>query len=194
MSQSLMQHVLGDDWDLLPRVIQRHYHIIDKQSSCLYGSMDIDFPSYLFPLIWLIHLFGGLVLWRGAGVTVEVVKYADTDNNLNWRRTMTYRDGRVDYFISQMQCSGEHELVETIGFGFGLKLKVDVIDGDLVYLSNGHFWQSGRLRINLPDWLLLGSAVIREHAVSEDSFYLDFSIRHPFLGVTYFYRGEFCYE
>jgi len=84
-------------------------------------------------------------------------------------------------------------LIEIIGFGFGLRLQVSVENGDLIYLGKGHFWQCGSYRLNIPDWLLLGTATISEHAVSEDEFYLDFAIRHPLWGVSYYYRGNFHY-
>lgn len=192
MSLSLMERILGDDWHQLPGVIQRHYQISGGQQSRLLGTMEITYPGYLYPLVWLIHLFGGVILWRGPAVQAEVDKSVDGEI-LHWRRTMTYPDGKIDYFRSQMRYSAEHELIETIGFGFGLRLKVEVDDGDLLYRGNGHFWRCASLQLNIPDWMMLGTATISEHAVSADEFYLDFTIKHPLLGVTYAYRGNFRY-
>lgn len=192
MSISLMERVLVDDWHKLPAVIQKHYRIGGGRQSRLQGTMAITYPGYLYPLVWLIHLFGGLILWRGSAVRAEVDKSAD-GGILHWRRTMTYPDGRIDCFRSQMHYAAEHELIETIGFGFGLRLTVGVSNGDLLYRGNGHFWQCGNLQINIPDWLLLGTATISEQAVSEDCFYLDFTLNHPLWGVTYAYRGNFRY-
>lgn len=62
MTKILMQRVLGNDWQQLPEAIQRHYRIGEGEESRLAGTMQIDYPAYLFPLIWLIHLFGGLLL------------------------------------------------------------------------------------------------------------------------------------
>lgn len=92
-----------------------------------------------------------------------------------------------------MRFLSKHELIETVGFGFGLRLKVEVFNGDLLYRSDGHFWQYGKIMLNIPDWLLLGSATISEHALSENEFYLDFSVQHPLWGETYSYRGRFRY-
>jgi Domain of unknown function (DUF4166) len=192
MTTSLMQQVLGADWSKLPRVIQRHYEITDQQSSYLEGEMVITYPGFMFPMIWLIHLFGGLILWRGDAVQTRVQKTMQA-GVLHWQRIMTYPDGKTDYFRSQMTYLGEHELIESTGFGFGLRLIVEVNNGDLVYRSNGHLWQYGKFVLNIPDWLLLGSATISEHALSEDEFYLDFTIKHPLWGETYGYRGKFRY-
>lgn len=194
MSNSLMERVLDNDWHKLPAVIQKHYSLSSGQQSRLEGSMNIGYPAYLFPVVWLIHLFGGLVLWSGDQVHAQVDKNVDTSGEvLHWRRTMTYPDGKIDYFRSQMHFSAAQELIETIGFGFGLILGVEVCNGDLLYRSKGHFWQCGNYRLNIPDWLLLGTATISEHALSEDEFYLDFTIRHPLWGVSYYYRGNFRY-
>jgi hypothetical protein len=187
---SLLQQVLGEDWHELPRVIQQHYQLEVGQQNSLTGSMTIAYPKYLFPMIWLIHLFGGLALWRGDNVQTRVQKTA-TANILHWQRIMTYPEGICDYFRSQMRYFADHELVEMIGFGFGLRLKVEVCHGDLLYHSNGHFWQYGKFSLTIPDWLLLGTATISEHAVSADEFYLNFTAEHPWWGETYSYRGCF---
>lgn len=192
MSLSLMQTVLGEDWHNLPPVIQRHYQITDRQTSCIEGEMHINYPGFMFPMICLIHLLGGLVLWRGEAVHTRVQKTA-RGLNLHWQRFMTYPDSKSDYFGSEMRYLAEHELIEHIGFGFGLRLIVEVKDGDLLYRSNGHFWQCGKFVLTLPDWLLLGSATISEHALSEQEFYLDFRIQHPWWGETYSYQGDFRY-
>lgn len=188
----LMQQTLGADWHELPPVIQQHYAISEQQSSCLEGTMTIHYPGFMFPLIWLIHLFGGLVLWRGDAVKTRVQKTAQ-DGELHWQRIMTYPDSKIDYFRSQMRFVAEHELIESTGFGFGLRLTVAVNNGDLVYRSNGHLWQWGKFTVNIPDWLMLGTATISEYALSEQEFYLDFSIQHPWWGETYSYRGNFRY-
>ncbi len=194
MPLSLMQKVLGPDWQTLPAAIQKHYQITGEQQSLLAGSMTIGYPHAMFPMIWLMHLFGGLALWSGNQVHAQVQKTSAPGGDiLHWQRTMTYTDGKADYFHSQMRYAAEHELIETIGFGFGLRLIVEVCNGDLHYSSNGYFWQCGKFELNIPEWLLLGSATINEHALSEDAFYLDFTIKHPLWGITYYYRGSFSY-
>ncbi len=188
----LMQKVLGADWHKLPRIIQQHYDITDQQTSCIEGEMVIRYPRLMFPMIWLIHLFGGLILWSGEAVHTRVQKTASA-NSLHWQRIMTYPDGKTDYFSSEMRAITEHQLIESTGFGFGLRLIVEVNNGDLLYRGNGHFWQCGKFVLNIPDWMLLGVATISEHALSEHEFYLDFSIKHPWWGETYSYRGTFRY-
>jgi len=191
----LLQKVLGADWDKLPPVIQRHYSTSSNRSTCVIGNMDIGYPSYLLPMISLIHLCGGLVLKRGNRIKSIVEKTScEKNNTLFWSRTLTYPDNKKDYFFSKMIYLQDHELIESVRFGFGLRLKVSVENGKLVYRSNGHIWQCGKLRLTFPDWLVLGSATIIEIPTANQQFKLDFSISHPLLGLTYWYRGIFQYS
>lgn len=191
MTQALMQQVLGEDWQQLPDSIRKHYDIVDGGQSRLRGEMEIAYPKYLFPVVWIIHLFGGLLLWPGKAVIAEVDKQAE-GGILYWRRTLSYRDGKGDCFYSSMRYAADHELIEDIGFGFGLRMRVEVEGGDLLYRGLGHFWQWKNFHVAIPDWLLLGSAEIKEQAL-DDGFRLDFKLRHPLWGVAYLYRGEFRY-
>jgi len=190
----LLQKTLAEDWNKLPAVIQRHYSIDDGASSCLKGRMEIGYPSYLLPLIFLIHLCGGLVFRRGKDIETQVDKTTSNKNTtLFWKRTLTYEESKKDYFYSQMDTLQNHELIETVRYGFGLRLKVSVENGNLIYRSNGHIWQYGRFRLTFPDWLLLGRATIIETPVSDKKFSLDFSIEHPSWGRCYWYHGVFQY-
>ena len=175
---------------LLPPAIQKHYAISGGQQSCVTGLMTIDYPASLFPLIWLAHLCGGLALWRGGKVDPR-------GKVLRLRRRIALaagdgarrRQGRLfpvaDYYAA------DRELLETVEFGFGLRLKLQVCDGDLLYTSAGYVWRWRKLQLAIPDWLCLGTAEIREHALSDRAFELSFTLRHPLLGVVYRYGGEF---
>lgn len=194
VTECLLQQVLGTDWQALPPLIQRHYDLADGEENCLQGTMTIAYPDYMLPLIGLIHLFGGLVFRRGRDVPTRVQVSANAAGRLlNWRRTMSYPDGKKSYFRSQMTYYAEHELFESINYGLGLRLRVSADHGDLLYRSTGHHWQCGRFHLTLPDWLLLGTSTISEHVISDDEFYLDFTTRHPWWGETYSYRGNFRY-
>lgn len=191
---ALLQKALGEDWNKLPPVIQRHYSVPRNSNTCLKGKMEIGFPNLLLPLISLIHLCGGLVSRRGKDIHTQVEKTISPDNTeLIWRRTLIYPDNKKDYFYSSMVYLKDHELIETVRFGFGLRLKVSVEKGNLVYRSNGHIWQCGDLRLTFPDWLVLGVATIIETPISDQQFELDFSIKHAVWGKSYWYSGVFYY-
>lgn len=191
---NLLEKALGKEWHNLPAVIQRHYSLSLNSNSCVKGQMEIGYPHYLLPLIYLIHLCGGLVFKRGKEITTQVTKTVSKENSqLNWQRRLKYPQHKEDYFYSHMIHIKDNELVEFVRFGFGLRLLVSVADGQLIYRSNGHIWQYKNFRLTFPDWLLLGTATIIERPISDQTFRLDFSIRHPLLGISYWYQGEFNY-
>jgi hypothetical protein len=193
MNISLMQRVLGDDWAALPPVIQRHYQItMPQQAITVTGNMNIDYPYWLTPVIKLLRLFGALVDLKGEGLAVQVKKWRQTDPAiLHWQRHIQAADNKQCVFASRMAWQQDHELIELVGMGFGIRLKLSVEQGKLVYRSRGHLLQLGPLILPIPDSLLLGHAVITEQALSEDTFQLDFQIVHPLWGKTYCYGGIF---
>ncbi len=188
----LLKKVLGNDWNKLPPVIQRHYQVSNESSTYLKGKMNIGFPTFLFPLIALIHLCGGLVIKRGENIETQVVKSVSSDGTaLLWQRKLVTSEKQTDQFFSRMIYLKDHELQEIVRFGFGLRFKVFVEEGKLIYRSHGHIWQCRYFKLIFPDWLVLGKATIIESAVNEHQLQLNFIIRHPFWGDSYWYHGVF---
>jgi hypothetical protein len=190
---ALMQGVLGEEWEALPLAIRSHYAISDPEESTLVtGSMTIDYPDWLRPALKLLRLGNALVDLKGGPMTVEVKKWRGEDSSvLCWHRHVQTDDGRRCVFPSRMVSRRAHELVEYVGMGFGIRLKVHVEEGRLVYRSNGHLLRLGPITLPIPDSLLLGRAVISEEALSGDAFLLRFEIVHPLWGRTYSYGGVF---
>ena len=62
----LMKDVLGADWQQLPPILQRHYALHEGEVSVLDGTMTIAYPHFMFPFIWLIHL------WQCGNWTVNI--------------------------------------------------------------------------------------------------------------------------
>jgi hypothetical protein len=190
---SLIQRVLGDDWAALPAVIQRHYQITEpRQAIVVTGKMTVDYPHRLTPVLKLLRLLGALVDLKGDNMAVQVKKWRHADPSiLYWRRQIQAAAGKRCLFASRMVWQQDHELIESVSMGFGIRLKLSVEQGKLIYRSHGHLLKVGPLTVPIPDTLLLGHAVITEQALSEDSFLLDFRIVHPIWGKTYYYGGVF---
>lgn len=188
-----MQRVLGEDWSALPLVIQRHYQITaPRQAVVVTGTMSIAYPNRLRPVLKLLRLLGALVDLQGDRMTVQVKKWQQNDPSvLYWHRHIQADGNKQCRFASRMVWHRDHELIELVGLGFGIRLKLSVEQGKLVYRSQGHLLKLGPLILPIPDSLLLGHAVITEQALSEDTFQLDFRIIHPLWGKTYYYGGIF---
>lgn len=193
---SLIQRVLGEDWEALPSVIQRHYQITEAQQAItVTGNMNIDYPYWLTPVLKLLRLLGALVDLKGERLAVQVKKWRQTDpSTLYWQRHIQADNGKLCRFASRMVWQQDHELIELVGMGFGIRLKLSVEQGKLVYRSHGHLLQLGPLTVPISDSLVLGHATISEQALSENTFQLDFQIVHPLWGKTYYYGGVFEYQ
>lgn len=191
----LLQKTLGDDLGRLPAVIKQHYQIPvgERRNYLVRGSLSVDYPWFVSPILKVVRLFGGLIDIKEDKMSAEVEKWVNLDlpDSLFWQRQITSRTGKTIVFASRMEYQKANELIEHIGFGFGLHLKVSVENDKLVYQSNGHLWQIGKIRIPIPDVLFLGHATISETAISNNEFELDFEINHPLFGVTYRYGGTF---
>lgn len=192
----LIQRVLGDNWHQLPEVIQRHYQLDNyiQTDSVVAGIMQIHYPLVIKPILFIARLLGALIDLRGSNMQVSVRKWVTQDSEtLHWKRTIKEPDGRTIIFASRMEYQQDNQLIEYVGFGFGIRLQLSVEDGRLVYRSVGHLCKTPWFTIPIPDVLFLGHAVIIETALSDTEFELDFTIRHPLWGETYYYGGIFSY-
>lgn len=193
LNPCLMQQVLGKDWSKLPAVIQHHYQLNPAQKNfTVAGTMAIDYPFWIKPILMITRLMGALIDLKGENMQVKVHKWiVDDPLILHWRREIQAADGKHTVFSSRMEFQKANELIEFVGGGFGIRLKLSVEEGKLVYRSQGHLLKLGSFVIPVADWLVLGHATISEQALSDDSFVLDFTIVHPLFGKTYSYGGVF---
>ena len=196
-STSLMERALGNDWHALPTVIQRHYQLSQSGniSSAVHGTMYVKYPIFAKPMVLLARLMGALLDIKSKDLEATVNKWITPDSpTLFWRREIQSPNGKTTIFASQMEYQGDNELIEFVGFGFGIRLNISVENGQLIYLSNGHLWRCGLFTIPIPDVLFLGHATIIEKPIDKEHFELDFKIVHPLFGLTYQYGGLFHYE
>jgi hypothetical protein len=89
---------------------------------------------------------------------------------------------------------GDDEIVEYVKYALRIRMGMSVEADALRYDSRGYRWNLGPLKLPIPDWLLLGSAVIRETPVSEQTFKVAFDINHPLWGRTFGYSGLFTFS
>lgn len=82
-------------------------------------------------------------------------------------------------------------LLECVGGGFGMRLKVYERDHALHFLSQHYFWRCGRIRLRLPSWLTPGVAHVTHSDLGEGRFRFEMTIEHPVLGETFYQDGSF---
>jgi hypothetical protein len=193
----VVRRVLGEEhWARLAPAVRRHYDLSPSfaEDMILDGVMEeIRHAPLIKPWLMLARWFKALVPYPGDNVPVKVRNRTDptTPDSLYWHRTFSFPDGRVTEFLSRMEPAGRGQIVEILRFGVGIRMRLSVEDGALVFTGLQHCWKLGPMMIGIPNWALLGNAVIVESPVSDDEVRLDFEIVHPWLGRTFAYRGRF---
>ena len=193
---SIMQQALGEQWHQLDEIVKRHYAMAPGASAnmTIHGTMDRVFHSPMAKLFLLPgRIFGALVPYQGTDIPTVVRNWTTSDNTeaMFWHRTLRFPNRSLTEFKSRMEYAGGDEIIEYVRFGMGIRMRMSVEDGALVFTSAGYVWDMGAARIPIPTWAILGDARIIEKAVSEETFYMNFTIVHPLLGETFGYSGTF---
>ncbi len=196
MNAPVIKRALGSAWGELHPLVRRHYDVRPgtEQRVTMRGTMDEVYHSTAAkPFLLLGRIFGALVPYRGRNVPVEVHNWGRIENTQDvfWHRTFSFPDRRPFVFSSRMVHIAGDEIVEYVRFGMGVRMRMSVRDGALIFTGIGYRWNLGPFTLYLPSWLILGHAVIEERALSDDEFLVDFKMEHPLLGRTFAYSGRF---
>lgn len=184
---NIMRQALGEQWQELPTALQQHYQAEDNQDI---GHLDIEYPSWMQLFLNLLHIVGALLNRRGKNIPTVVSKSMDGDTQY-WHRSITFDDGKKVYFKSRWQYIGQNKLVEYVNSFLGLCMSVEVKDKNLLYHGEYFVLKIGKLRLPVPEWLMLGHTTIVEHSDDDKHFTMDFKLRHPLFGQIYRYTGKF---
>ena len=192
MKKSIMQNALGEQWNDLPQALKNHYGSNEQGENYAEGELDIAYPWFMqFPYT-VMRLIGTLVNRRGKGLKTSVSKTMKDDKQY-WHRVITYPDGRQIIFDSVFVADSDG-FIEYINAYLGLKMHAFVEDNKLRYESRGYVLKVGKIKIPIPEWLALGHASIVESEYrhgDEQTFVMDFRIKHFLLGEVFCYKGIF---
>jgi hypothetical protein len=193
---SIMQQALGAEWDDLDDIVKQHYAMAPGTPTdmTIHGTMDRVFHSNIAKLFLLPgRIFGALVPYQGRDIPTVVRNWTKEDNSkaMFWHRTLLFPGRPLTEFKSRMEYAGGNEIIEYVKYGLGIRMRMSVEDGAMVFTSAGYVWDSGVARLPIPTWAILGDAQIIERAVSEKEFFIDFTMVHPLFGETFGYSGTF---
>jgi hypothetical protein len=191
-----IRRALGTEWPALADVIRRHYDLPPRTEAQLQveGIMQVSLSRIGKLLISAGRLFDALVPYKGQGIAVTVRNWARPDSSaMFWHRTFRYPGKSPVIFHSRMVYAGDKQIVEYVKYGLGIRMRLSAEGQTLRFDSQGYQWDLGPLTLRIPDWVLLGKAVIKETPVCERSFRVDFAIDHPLWGRTFEYSGEFSF-
>ncbi len=185
--RSLMQRALGADWDKLPPALQAHYRFGTTTDT---GQMDIEYPSFMQPVLGMLRLFGALVNRRGQRVATVVEKNVVGERQY-WRRTITFPDGKAIHFNSFWVSAGDGQVIEFVNPLLGLQMAPYMKGSQLHYRGIRFVAKLGPFLLPIPEWLVLGHTTIVEEAIDDTHFAMDFRLTHPLFGEVFRYAGEF---
>ncbi|MGB9152630.1 MAG: DUF4166 domain-containing protein [Alphaproteobacteria bacterium] len=108
-----------------------------------------------------------------------------------WQRTYHYPERKPYVVTSVKRESKKGEMMECVGGGFGMLLKLYEQDGKLHFESYRYFCQTAGLRIPLPHWLSPGKTHVVHEDLGEGNFKFTISMDHAQLGQTFYQEGIF---
>lgn len=192
----VIRKALGEQWDALSDLVRKHYDITPGEASdmLIEGVMDEVYHSAVAKLFLLPgQIFGALVPYKGKAIPTTVRNWTARDNDraMFWYRTLSFPGKPAVVFKSRMEHSKDDEIIEFVKFGMGIRMRMSVSEGALVFDSIGYVWKIGPVTVPIPTWAILGDAKIVERAISDQEFYIQFDMVHPLFGRTFSYSGTF---
>ncbi len=158
------------------------------------GEMAVVRSSWLgWLMAQLCRLIGTpLAPHRGTHVPVTVTLSLDGDGaGVVWRRVYRFPGRRAVTCVSVKKATDADGLIECVGGGIGMWLRLTERAGALHFRSAGYFWAIGRARLQLPDWLTPGALHVVHSDEGRGRFRFRISVVHPLLGETFFQDGMF---
>ncbi|MDP9196683.1 MAG: DUF4166 domain-containing protein, partial [Pseudomonadota bacterium] len=153
----LFRKIMGAAWSGLHPDIQRRFeknppvHAPLKYTGVL-EDLWCSLPGKILATLTYPMVRGALIPWRAKDFPVDIRVYSEPHQPGLLFKHRTYRlPGRQPVeFLSYMKESPRGEVLEYVGKGLGMKLKVFEKDGNLHFQSEGYFWDTGWFRIPLP--------------------------------------------
>jgi len=190
----VFKSILGNDWHSLGEIIRRHYFLRPTSNDyiCVSGEMsEIHHSTIAKLLIPFALLAGAVVPYRGKKIPVDVHYNASpSDSNIYWDRVFKFQRGDF-HFKSYMEPVKENEVIEFVRFGIGIRLRVTVEEGALVFRDIAYVWRVFGYNIPIPGKWLMGRVYVEERPFDQQFFTMKMTLTHPFLGELFRYSGKF---
>ena len=193
----LFKKILGREWSKLHPDIQARFDKNPLPGKPLYytghlSELTCSRVGRVLGYLSMPFVKGALMPYNDAGFPVDIEVYSKRD--CAWifkQRTYRLNARRPVMFTSYMAESAKGEVLEYVGAGLGMKLVLDVRDGNLHFESDGYFWQLFGIRIPLPGLLTPGKTFLCHRNNHANQFDIRIEIRHAIFGTTFTQAGVF---
>ncbi|SHN43340.1 protein of unknown function [Duganella sacchari] len=193
----LFKKILGPAWRQLHPDIQARFDKNPLPGKPLYytGSLSELRCSRFGKLLGYLSMpfiKGALMPYNDADFPVDIQVYSRQNcPSIFKRRIYRLHARKPVMFTSFMSESAKGEVLEYVGMGLGMKLVLEVRDGNLHFESDGYFWELFGVRVPLPDVLTPGKTFLCHRNNSSNQFDIRIEIRHLLFGTTFTQAGVF---
>jgi hypothetical protein len=130
--------------------------------------------------------------YRGRDVPVAIRLHVDrTGEGIVWDRLYLYPQRPPVLVTSTKRMADDGGLLECVGGGFGMHLKVLEADGALHFVSRRYFWRVAGWRVALPHLVSPGLAHVTHADIGGGRFRFTMTIRHRWFGLLFHQDGIF---
>lgn len=135
---------------------------------------------------------GALMPYTDANFPVDIQVSSKENSAAIYKQRIYKLHGRKPVqFTSFMRESSKGEVLEYVGMGLGMKLLLDVRDGNLHFQSDGYFWEVFGVRIPIPPLMTPGKTILCHRNNSPTQFDIHIAIVHPLFGTSFIQAGVF---
>lgn len=193
----LFRKILGPEWSRLHPDIQRRFGknpVPSKPLSYRGELSELTCSRFgrLLGYLTMPLIKGALMPYNDADFPVDIEVYCTENSPAIFKQRVYRLHGRTPVqFTSFMRESSKGEVLEYVGMGLGMKLLLDVRDGNLHFESDGYFWEVLGVRVPIPALLTPGKTFLCHRNHSPEQFDIRIEIRHPWLGTTFTQAGVF---
>jgi len=192
--QPIFQSIFAESWDALPPVMHQHYanRPYSQDAVRVEGMMEITMSPLAKLFSPLFRYTKTLVPKAGKNISVTVCFRSEPDSNMYcFDREFRFPNAGTYRFYSRMEPIGGNEIVEWTPSGLGWHAAYSYEDGKVMLKHLGYCVKVLGKRISLPLGWLIGRGEACEIPVSDTSFDMSMTIRHPLFGAMYGYGGTF---
>lgn len=135
---------------------------------------------------------GALMPYNDADFPVDIQVYSKPNcASIFKQRIYRLNVRKPVMFTSFMAESSKGEVLEYVGMGLGMKLVLDVREGNLHFESDGYFWEVFGVRIPLPGLITPGKTFLCHRNNHANQFDIRIEIRHALFGTMFTQVGVF---
>ena len=108
-----------------------------------------------------------------------------------WERLYRFKDHPTIAVRSTKMLNPGGQLIESLGLGLCMPLALAEVRGELHFISQGYYFQWGRLRVPLPHWFPPGKTTVIHRDLGHGRFRFTLQTSHPWFGEMFYQEGVF---